>query len=170
MARGRRTPAPRAGGGRAAFRSGRGGGGSRRRQAHEQGLAACGVLGKRLPSPKRDSQGSGPLSGCGQSPPFPLREDCADAAASWSAGRHASVFPPRRACRTALEGQTAPQTALPRDKPKSGAPTLKRLCPAGANSVESAHRQRPLAPAGQGSVISLSLNLPFRIGIDMHER
>ena len=37
-------PAPRAGGGRAAFRFDRGGGGSRRRQAHEQGLAACKVM------------------------------------------------------------------------------------------------------------------------------
>ena len=36
--------APRAGGGRAAFRFDRGGGGSRRRQAHEQGLAACKVM------------------------------------------------------------------------------------------------------------------------------
>ena len=41
----RRAPAPRAGGGRAAFRFGWGGGGSRRRQAHEQGPAACGALG-----------------------------------------------------------------------------------------------------------------------------
>ena len=41
----RRAPAPRAGGGRAAFRFGWGGGGSRRRQAHEQGPATCGALG-----------------------------------------------------------------------------------------------------------------------------
>ena len=60
----------------------------------------------------------------------------------------------RRACQTALEGQTAPQTPFLRDTPKSGAPTLKRLRPAGANSVEYAHLQRLLAPAGQGSVIS----------------
>ena len=45
LARIRRTPAPRAGGGCAAFRFGWGGGGSRRRQAHEQGPAACGALG-----------------------------------------------------------------------------------------------------------------------------
>ena len=30
--------------------------------------------GKRLPSPKRDSQGFGPLSGCGQSPPVSPRD------------------------------------------------------------------------------------------------
>ena len=41
----RRAPAPRARGGRAAFRFGWGGGGSRRRQAHEQGPASCGALG-----------------------------------------------------------------------------------------------------------------------------
>ena len=41
----RRAPAPRAGGGRAAFRFRWGGGGSRRRQAHEQGPATCGALG-----------------------------------------------------------------------------------------------------------------------------
>ena len=41
----RRAPAPRAGGGRAAFRFGWGGGAGRRRQAHEQGPAACGALG-----------------------------------------------------------------------------------------------------------------------------
>ena len=34
----------------------------------EQGPAACGV-GGRAGSPKRDSQGIDPLSGCGQSPP-----------------------------------------------------------------------------------------------------
>ena len=38
---------------------------------------------------------------------------------------------------------------LPRDKPKSGAPTLKRFCPAGANSVDPAHRQHILAPRGK---------------------
>ena len=54
---------------------------SRRRQVHEQGLAACGVWGDgetgrrgRWPgSPKRDSQGTGPLGGCGQSPPVSPR-------------------------------------------------------------------------------------------------
>ena len=40
-----RAQAPRAGGECAAFRFGWGGGGSRRRQAHEQGPAACGALG-----------------------------------------------------------------------------------------------------------------------------
>ena len=57
----------------------------------------------------------------------------------------------RRACQTALEGQTAPQTPFLRDTPKSGAPTLKRLRPAGANSVEYAHPQRPLPPRGKAA-------------------
>ena len=50
-----------------------------RRTAHEQGPSACGVLGDgrrgdERRSPKRDSQGIDPLSGCGQSPPFSLRD------------------------------------------------------------------------------------------------
>ena len=50
-----------------------------RRTAHEQGPSACGVLGDgrrgdERRSPKRDSQGSGPLSGRGQSPPFSRRD------------------------------------------------------------------------------------------------
>ena len=54
----RRAPAPRAGGGRAAFRSGWGGGGSRRRTAHEQGPFACGALGDAaLPCRARDAAG-----------------------------------------------------------------------------------------------------------------
>ena len=57
----------------------------------------------------------------------------------------------RRACQTALEGQTAPQAPFLRDTPKSGAPTLKRLRPAGANSVEYAHPQRPLPPRGKAA-------------------
>ena len=52
LARGRRAPAPRAGGGRAAFRFGWCGGRSRRRQAHEQGPAVCkGMRWATLPCP-----------------------------------------------------------------------------------------------------------------------
>ena len=48
----RRASAPRAGGGRAALRFGWGGSGSRRRQAHEQGPAACkGMRWATLPCP-----------------------------------------------------------------------------------------------------------------------
>ena len=90
-----------------------------------------------------------PLSGCGQSPPFSPRDDCVDSVASWSAKGYASVFPARLP--TVPDGQTAPQTALPRDNPKSGAPTLKRFCPAGANSVAPAHRQRPLPLRGKAA-------------------
>ena len=46
-ARGTRTHAPRAGGMGASFRSAWGGGAGRRRQAHEQGPAACGRFGGR---------------------------------------------------------------------------------------------------------------------------
>ena len=64
----------------ASFRFCSGGRAHTRRQAHEQGPAACGVFGGRGLresggcSPKRDSQGSGPLSGCGQSPPVSPRD------------------------------------------------------------------------------------------------
>ena len=44
----------------------------------------------------------------------------------------------------------APHAPLsPATRPKSGAPTLKRFCPAGANSVDPAHRQHILAPRGK---------------------
>ena len=44
----------------------------------------------------------------------------------------------------------APHAPLsPSTRPKSGAPTLKRFCPAGANSVDPAHRQHILAPLGK---------------------
>ena len=48
-----------------------------------------------------------------------------------------------------LMGKPFLHPTLPRDKPKSGAPTLKRFCPAGANSVDPAHRQHILAPRGK---------------------
>ena len=57
----------------------------------------------------------------------------------------------RRAFQTALEGQTVPQTAFSRDKPKSGAPTLKRFCPQGKQR-RSPHTGSVPLPAGQGSV------------------
>ena len=117
-------------------------------------------------SPKRDSQGSGPLSGCGQSPPFPPRDGFVDSAASWSAGRHASVPPARLPA--VPDGQNAPQTALSRDKPKSGAPTLKRFCPAGANSVDPAHRQHILAPRGKDA--SFSPLFPSTLEADANAR
>ena len=55
----------------------------------------------------------------------------------------------RRACQPFLMGKAPQRPALSCDKPKSGAPTLKRFCPAGANSVEYAHRQHILAPRGK---------------------
>ena len=57
----------------------------------------------------------------------------------------------RRAFQTALEGQTVYLSNFPRDKPKSGAPTLKRFCPQGKQR-RSRTPAAPLAPAGQGSV------------------
>ena len=156
LARWSRKTAPRAGGGLASFRFCSGGRAHTRRQAHEQGPAACGVFGGRGLresggcSPKRDSQGSGPLSGCGQSPPFPLRDDFVDTAVPWSAGRHASV--PRARRPTSVQRQTAPQTAFPRAiNPKIRRATQQRLCPAGANSVEYAPPQRPLPHRGKAA-------------------
>ena len=137
MARIRRASAPRAGGGCAALRSAWGGRAHRRRQAHEQGLAVCGVLGDGATGKsgdvplKRDSQGSGPLSGCGQSPPFPLRDDFVDTAVPWSAGRHASV--PRRAARPPFKGK----------------PPRKQLSPAINPKIRRAIFSSAFAPQGQ---------------------
>ena len=47
-----------------------------------------------------------PLSGCGQSPPFPPRDGCVDSVASWSAKGYASVLPARLS--TVPDGQSAP--------------------------------------------------------------
>ena len=122
-------------GGCAAFRSEWGGGGNRRRQAHKQGLAACGVLevwsrGKTAAvPPKRDSQGMNPLSGCGQRPPFSPRDGCVNAVASWSAGRHASVPPARLPA--VPDMQAPPLPTLSRDTPKIRRATLQRFCPQG---------------------------------------
>ena len=156
------------------------GGGYRRRQVHEQGLAACGVWGDgetgrrgRWPgSPKRDTQGTGPLGGCGQSPPVSPRDGCENKAAAGRAGsfrRARSARRPRppvlRARLPALEGcarirkavfprlparlpalperQTAPQRTFPRKPAKTRRATQQRLCPTGANSVASAPSSVP---------------------------
>ena len=67
----RRASAPRAGGGRAALRFGWGGSGSRRRQAHEQGPAAC--KGVRLATPPCPRQGQGGAAGVRDRRCSPLR-------------------------------------------------------------------------------------------------
>ena len=67
-------------------------------------------------------------------------------------GAQEDMFPfSRRACQTALEGQTVYSSNFPRDTPKIRRATLKRFCPAGANSVEHAHRQRPLPQRGKAA-------------------
>ena len=55
----------------------------------------------------------------------------------------------------------APHAPLsPSTRPKSGAPTLKRFCPAGANSVDPAHRQHILAPRGKDASFPPNPSLP----------
>ena len=51
-----------------------------------------------------------------------------------------------------LKGRPFLHPTFPRDKPKSGAPTLKRFCPQGKQR-RIRTPAAPLAPAGQGSVI-----------------
>ena len=108
--------------------------GSRRRQAHAQGPAACGVGGRGdggiAGSPKRDSQGIDPLGGCGQSPPVSPRDGGRNAAASWSVGR--CVLPPRRAVRPFLKGK----------------PLRKQLSPA-TNQNQARQLCSAFAPQGQ---------------------
>ena len=142
----------------AAIRSGWGGGASRRRQAHEQGPAACGVGDGRFP--KRDSQGIDPLSGCGQSPPFSPRDGCVGAAASWSAGRYASSF--WRACQTVLEGQTVSSSIFAPRQTKIRRANSEALLPRRGKQRRSRTPAAYPCPAGQGCVIPP--NLPFRIG------
>ena len=116
-----------------------------------RGLAVCGVLGdgrrengRRFP--KRDSQGSGPLSGCGQSPPFPLRDDFVDTAVPWSAGRHASV--PRARRPTTVQGQTAPQTTFSRDKPMIRRAILSSAFAPQGQTASNTHPRSAPCPTG----------------------
>ena len=74
----------------------------------------------------------------------------------------------RRACQPFLMGKPLRKQLSPATRPKSGAPALKRFCPAGANSVAFAHLQRLLAPAGQGSVIPPPF--PSTSGIDARNK
>ena len=64
------------------------------------------------------------------------------------------------------ERQTARNALSPVNPPKSGAPTLKRLCPTGANSVERAPPQRPLPQRGKAaSPRALPYRMPVSPGI-----
>ena len=83
-----RAQAPRAGGLGAAFRVGWGGGGSRRRQAHEQGPAACGALvDAALPF------GQGALPVCGVDAVCPAGKGAAEwRAGSWRVAGESGVF------------------------------------------------------------------------------
>ena len=83
-----RAQAPRAGGLGAAFRVGWGGGGSRRRQAHEQGPAACGALGDAaLPF------GQGALPVCGVDAVCPAGKGAAEwRAGSWRVAGESGFF------------------------------------------------------------------------------
>ena len=49
------------------------------------------------------------------------------------------------------DGQNAPQKTLSREPTKIRRAPLQRFCPAGANSVEHAHRQRPLPQRGKAA-------------------
>ena len=111
--------------------------------------------GNRRRSLKRDPQGSGPLSGCGQSPPGSLRDGCVNLVVPWSAGRHASV--PRARRPTTVQGQTAPQTTFSRDKPMIRRATQQRLCPQG----KQRRIRTPAAPlARQGKAADARKSLP----------
>ena len=119
-----------------------------------------GPRGNGCRSPKRDSQGIDPLSGCGQSPPFSPRDDFVDSAASWSAEGYAPSF--RRACQTVLEGQTVfsfnfpprqtkirranSEALLPAGQTASNTHTGSAPCPRGARQRHSTRRRRQ-APA-----------------------
>ena len=138
-----------------------------------------GLRGNGRHFPKRDSQGFGPLSGCGQSPPVSPRDGhgktvgvegakrCAGCSQRNARASMQFLFPVfGRACQPFLMGKAPQLPALPRDTPKTGALTLKRFCPAGANSVASAHRQRILAPRGKDA----SFPPPVRSFLLLHQK
>ena len=120
-----------------------------------------------------------PLSGCGQSPPFSPRDGCGKTGGVEGTERCAGcsqrnarasmqfLFPVfGRACQTFLMGKALHAPLSPATRPKSGAPTLKRFCPAGANSVDPAHRQRILALRGKDA----SFPPPVRSFLLLHQK
>ena len=129
-------------------------------------------------SPKRDTQGTGPLGGCGQSPPVSPRDGCENEAVAGRAGsfrraRSAPVprapgasasprrmrantqsgFSPssRRACQPFLKGKSPPKQHFSANQPKPGAPHSSAFAPPG-QTASPPHPAAPLAPLGQGSV------------------
>ena len=163
----------------ASFRSGWGDSASRRRTAHEQGPSACGVFWNGG-SPKRDSQGIDPLSGCGQSPPcrqcrlpVPLARSRRLSAPRTGTCRlrrfrnavcmnrcALSVLPARLP--TVPDGQSAPRSTLPLDTPKIRRANSEALLPRRGKQRRSRTPAAYPCPPGQGCVIPP--NLPFRIG------
>ena len=75
---------------------------------------------------------------------------------------------PRRACQPFLIGKALHKQLSPATRPKSGAPALKRFCPAGANSVDCANRQHILAP--QGKDASFPPTFPSAPGINARKQ
>ena len=119
------------------------------------------------------------MSGCGQSPPVSPRDGhgktvgvegakrCAGCSQRNARASMQFLFPVfGRACQPFLMSKAPQLPALPRDTPKTGALTLKHFCPAGANSVASAHRQRILAPRGKDA----SFPPPARPFLLLHQK
>ena len=126
LAPGRRASAPRAGGGRAALRSKWGGGGKRRRTAHEQGPSVCGALGgsaagqgrwRRVDARPPHEQGAGALR-FGR-----MGRRCGQTAASPRAG----------ACRLRGRWATLP---CPAGKGRCRCAGVDAVCPAGKGAAE----------------------------------
>ena len=114
------------------------------------------------------SMGRPPAAFWGKLLPFPkkgfsrvwtlerVRAEPAVPPAGWLRG-FGGLMERRRVCfrssgapaRPFLMGKPFLHPTLPRDTPKIRRATLKRFCPAGANSVDPAHRQHILAPLGK---------------------
>ena len=153
--------------------------GNRRRQAQAQEPAACGGFWGTGPrgnggrSPKRDSQGMNPLSGCGQGPPFSPRDGRGNR--ELQKGRNADFylrgkavaglahipapdvrrgpFPvPRHACLPYLMGKAPRPSALSRDASKIRRANSEALLPRRGEQRRSRTLAASLAPAGQGGV------------------
>ena len=132
-----------------------------------RGLPPAVFWGKLLPFPKKGFSRVWTLERVRAEPAVPP--------AGWLRG-FGGLMERRRVCfrssgapaRTFLMGKPFLHPTLPRDKPKSGAPTLKRFCPAGANSVDPAHRQHILAPRGKDA--SFSPLFPSTLEADANAR
>ena len=126
-----------------------------------------GIGGERADSPKRDSQGMDPLSGCGQSPPVSLR----DGRRNRACGRDGTLaFAGTKNCKTSRrlprpparlsavpDGQSVRNSLLSPATNQDQARDSEALLPRRGKQRRPAHRQHPLPPRGKAASPNASL-------------